>query len=68
MRINAIQPSVLNANQEQVVECAASCVNCFLLADAKMFWYVQEDKYHYRAFCGWKCSLAVMPKEAMNNA
>ena len=68
MLFNVIEPTVLNANQEQVVECANECVNCFLLGDAKMLWYVTEEKCHYRAFCSWRCSLVAMPKEHMNRA
>lgn len=68
MQFHCIDPRVIPANMAQMSECAAECTNIFMLSESKMFWYVGNEKYNYRAFCSYACSLAVMPKEYMDNA
>ena len=68
MQFHCIEPTALNASMTQMAECAADCTNVFMLSESKMFWYVGSDKYNYRAFCSYACSLSAMPKEYMDNA
>lgn len=68
MIFNCIDPTMLTANMQQTVECAANCTELIQLGESRVFWFVGKDCYHYRAFCSFACSLMVMQTEFMNHA